>query len=374
MRKSILTLLFNIPLLLLAQSFKIIGKIKASNPKVSKVILYYAKDGQNILDSAEVRRGSYTFEGTVSQPTRVELLAKYDNERIVPSMSRDLKTVFIEPATIEINHVDSFSNAIVKGSLANNAFEQLQTMALPYLKKANQYTTEIEALSKTDRAEDRKAIQRKLAALNIDIKENVYRKFFLSDPSSPIALFALQQYAGAEIENTSTLKNLYEKLPDVVKQSSEGKRLEQLILFSSRSEIGNTAPDFVQNDANGRPVRLSDFKGNYVLLHFWASWCIACRAETPLLKAVHEKYPYVNIISVSLNKSNEKQQWLNAIQKDSMNWTQVSDLQFWNNKIAVSYGVSRMPQNILIDKNGKIIARNIRGYELEEKIGALTKQ
>lgn len=160
----------------------------------------------------------------------------------------------------------------------------------------------------------------------------------------------------------------------MVKQSSEGKRLEQLILFSSRSEIGNTAPDFVQNDANGRPVRLSDFKGNYVLLHFWASWCIACRAETPLLKAVHEKYPYVNIISVSLNKSNEKQQWLNAIQKDSMNWTQVSDLQFWNNKIAVSYGVSRMPQNILIDKNGKIIARNIRGYELEEKIGALTKQ
>jgi peroxiredoxin len=137
--------------------------------------------------------------------------------------------------------------------------------------------------------------------------------------------------------------------------------------------IGSIAPDFIQNDVNGKPVQLSSFRGKYVLIDFWASWCGPCRQENPNVVRTYHKYKNKNftVLGVSLDKETAKGAWLAAIKSDGLEWTQVSDLKFWNNMAATLYGVHSIPQNFLIDPQGKIVAKGLRGDDLDDKLQEL---
>lgn len=161
---------------------------------------------------------------------------------------------------------------------------------------------------------------------------------------------------------------LYKLIPDAVKTNSYGKELK---FITENLYIGQNAPDFSQTDTSGVKITLSQFKGKYVLIDFWASWCVPCRAEHPNLISAIKKYSKdLEIISVSLDDKHDP--WLEAIKKDgTSSWKQISDLKGWENEISKNYRIRSIPRNFLISPEGKIIAKNLRGKDFMAQLSTL---
>jgi peroxiredoxin len=205
-----------------------------------------------------------------------------------------------------------------------------------------------------------------------DERKKVLRSFIDKNPGSLVALDALRSWAGAT-PDPELAETVFNTLDAAVKNSVDGVKYAERLQRIKAIQIGKIAPDFAQNDVSGNPVQLASFRGKYVLIDFWASWCGPCRAENPaVVKAFHEyKDKNFTILGVSLDQPGAKDKWLKAIEDDKLEWTQVSDLAYWKNAVAQQYAINAIPQNFLLDPSGKIIAKNLRGEELRKKLAEI---
>ncbi|MFD2556669.1 TlpA disulfide reductase family protein [Sphingobacterium tabacisoli] len=360
MKKIILILAVGLPLLLNAQStYTVKGRIgRLSAP--SKVYLSYNNGSTSIADSAQLNAGQFSFQGSVLGPTLAVLSVKHSTPLASAKRNSDLLMFYLENSEISITATDSIKNATVQGSKTNDDEKLLKSLQQPYLSK-------IESSKGMHQSGDISVKQYQQGL------KNVTRKFIKQRPHSIVALRAFRKTELAYNFDPDTAALIFEAFSPEMKESVYGKELAEIIKVGLETNRGMLAIEVAEPDTLGNMVKLSDFRGKYVLLDFWASWCAPCRAEHPHLIKAYQQYSNngFDILSVSLDNQHSKQAWLAAIKKDGLLWTQVSELTGFNSKASKDYGIKAIPSNFLIDPDGKIIARNLRGHELEEKLSGL---
>ena len=188
-----------------------------------------------------------------------------------------------------------------------------------------------------------------------------------------ISLVAINDLIYPTPDDLPKAKQLFDVLKLAIQQTPFGIKTKNLLAKLDAISIGKAAPLFTAPDTAGHPVSLASYKGKYMLLDFWASWCMPCREENPNVVAAYHRFHSKNfeILSVSLDKSNAKASWLAAIQKDDLTWQHVSELKLWDGDVVKLYVIKSIPQNFLINPDGKIIATNLRGEELTKKLEEL---
>jgi peroxiredoxin len=369
-----------LPFICIAQSNKFDLTIHTSAVKPgAKAYLFYQFDGNKVVDSSVNTANQFKFNNTIPRPLRASIVV--DAQQIgLPALLKsrvtgmDVLQFYIYPGKIS-GQTQARMADITFGSTGLNADFQV------YQKQILANRDQQVALSKQIIAEH-DSLKLKLLVHEYDSLKTArmpaIKAFVVSHPNSFIGLMAWQdynQYLQSQ-DNYKQLspahlvesKALFDQLSGDVKSTDEGKIAMRLFANDQLLKPGLPAPDFAQPDAKGKMVKLSDFKGRYILLDFWASWCGPCRQSSPKLVQLYHQFMNRNftILGISLDDKEGRPNWLKAIKDDGLEWAQVSDLQHWDNKVVKLYSISAIPQSILIGPDGKIIANSPDMEELKQ--------
>ncbi|MDR2026328.1 MAG: AhpC/TSA family protein [Prevotellaceae bacterium] len=349
------------------------GQIGIDAPVKVYLVSFSATGEQR--DSTVVKNGTFVFKGEVTKPFQAILFVNYDTAASYSRALNDRISLFIEQGKITLKSSDSIKNAAVNSPINNDAGEwsdivkSLRTLRTGLYREWG-VLRQNETLSPEDKSARIKAFEIKNDSIS-EIEKELARDFVKAKPDSYYALHSLFSLIAGYYPEGDEAQEVFDLFSEKLKATELGSEIKERIIKWKATSIGSIAPDFTQNDSVGNPVKLSDFRGKYLLLDFWASWCGPCRQENPnVVKAYHAfKDKGFTVLGVSLDSGNDaRDKWLQAIAKDKLEWFHVSDLKGWNNDVAALYGVRAIPSNFLLDREGKIVAKNLRGEALEETL------
>jgi peroxiredoxin len=343
--------------------YRIIGNLKGADGVAMSLMSVNSANGKTTnLNAAIVKDGTFTMEGgPVEYPQIAFLTTPGKNERA---------SFFLENSEITVTgNLDSLAKVRVTGSKTQDEMFSLSKSLAPFRTKIESAVKDMQA---TIQSKDTARInQFRREILPISKEMNLLSiEFVRNNPKSYASPIILQNLFN--IMSLPEFEVLINALDPEVTRTPSVIILKARINEMKKTEVGQKAPDFTMNDVNGNPVSLSSRIGAKLLfIDFWAAWCAPCRAENPNVVKVYKEFKSkgFDVFGVSLDRT--KEDWTQAIAKDSLVWTQVSDLQFWNSAAAKLYSVRAIPANFLVDEKGMIVARNIRGEVLYNKVKEL---
>lgn len=344
----------------------------------AKAYLYY--EGKYI-DSAAVHNGRFTLRGQVDKPGRAFiLLSRRGSSRETEGMGilhADVRTAFyLEPGTTTLTSSDSLKYARVVGGPLTTKLQQLDQAEHPIVVGYKQYDTDYKRATAEQRSsvEFKQARAARRAALNRQ-RTAIDSAFIMNNPASFVSLDAVDMMSNTKAD-TATARYLLAQLTPALRNSPEGQKVAAKLADYRRPiiSLGSKAPSFTLNTPTGKSVSLADYRGRYVLIDFWASWCGPCRKENPNVLRAYKAYKGKNfdVVSVSIDAADNRRNWLKAVREDQLPWAQVID-NARAGSIAKLYQVESIPQNFLLDPTGNIVAKNLLGEELQRVLAEKLK-
>ncbi len=333
------------------------------------------KGKQVIKDSAVVMDGKFNIKGAVEEPGVYFLSADGTPGNMV---------FMLENSDINIDFNSKMPmDSKVTGSESNKSYEDFQNGMLEFRKEGEAIMKRFQELGQEPAPETRDSIKK--AMDNMRQRQLAYPLSFVENNNdSYFSLNLIQLESSRPTFDVVKYKEIFESFPANLKESKRGQIVKQRLdeLYKeyekiAHLDVGKIAPNFESKTPEGETVSLNDLKGKVTIIDFWAAWCGPCRRENPNVVKVYEQYhdKGLEIIGISLdgapNQKDPKKAWLDAIEKDGLEWNHLSSLMYFNDPVAKQYNIKSIPATYILDQEGKIVAKNLRGAALELKIKEL---